>query len=71
MFVRGNIRLDERPAFVNEVGQDILNRALLKKNDLIISLTGTRKKRDYGYVAMVAKESKLLLNQRLAIIRLH
>jgi len=44
---------------------------LLKKDDLIISLTGTRKKRDYGYVAMVTNQKNLLLNQRLAIIRLN
>ncbi len=67
----GNLRLEERQAFVDDIEQSILNRAQLKKNDLVISLTGTRKKRDYGYVAMVTNENKLLLNQRLAIIRLH
>jgi type I restriction enzyme S subunit len=66
----GNLRLEERPTFVDDVDEKVLNRSILKENDLIISLTGTRKKRDYGYVAMVTCQKNLLLNQRLAIIRL-
>ena len=66
----GKLRLEAKPAFVNEVDEEVLKRSLLKKDDLVISLTGTRKKRDYGYVAMVANQKNLLLNQRLATIRL-
>ena len=64
------LRLSEKPAYLNYVDQIVLNKYLLQKNDLIISLTGTRKKRDYGFVAKVNKENNLLLNQRLAAIRL-
>jgi type I restriction enzyme S subunit len=62
----GQIRLNEKPVFVN----DIKNREkyLLKENDVVISLTGTRKKRDYGYTALINSGS-LLLNQRNAYIR--
>jgi len=67
----GIIRLNEKPAFIDELEEQIVKRSLLKKDDLIISLTGTRKKRDYGYVAMVTNQKNLLLNQRLAIIRLN
>jgi type I restriction enzyme S subunit len=67
----GHLRLEEKPAFLSQVDEKILNRSILKKNDLVISLTGTRKKRDYGYVAMVTNQNHLLLNQRLAVIRLN
>ena len=46
---------------------------LLKKDDLIISLTGTTGKEDYGYTVRIPKSNKtLLLNQRIAkIVILH
>jgi type I restriction enzyme S subunit len=41
---------------------------LLKKDDIIITLTGTIGKRDYGYSYQIQNENNLLLNQRLAKI---
>jgi type I restriction enzyme, S subunit len=41
----------------------------LKKGDLVVTLTGTRKKRDYGYIAVVKTLKRLLLNQRIARLR--
>jgi type I restriction enzyme S subunit len=35
----------------------------------LITLTGTRKKRDYGFVSIVGDEKKLLLNQRVARLK--
>ncbi|WPO84370.1 restriction endonuclease subunit S [Chryseobacterium sp. JJR-5R] len=61
------IRLDSNPIFVNELN-DKTRKYLLKDNDIVISLTGTRNKRDYGFSALVKNEN-LLLNQRLAAIR--
>lgn len=39
---------------------------ILKSGDIIITLTGTVGKRDYGYSFLVTSESNLLLNQRVA-----
>ncbi|RWU10568.1 restriction endonuclease subunit S [Pedobacter chitinilyticus] len=61
------IRLDSNPVFINELN-DKTKKYLLKDNDIVISLTGTRNKRDYGFSALVKNEN-LLLNQRLAAIR--
>lgn len=61
------IRLNSNPVFVNELN-DKTRKYLLKDNDIVISLTGTRNKRDYGFSALVKNEN-LLLNQRLAAIR--
>jgi type I restriction enzyme S subunit len=62
----GVIRLHEKPAFMDSaVGRE---KYLLKDGDVVITLTGTRKKRDYGYTAIVSIPN-LLLNQRVAAIR--
>ena len=42
---------------------------MLKCGDLLITLTGTRGKRDYGYVAMLTDQTNFLLNQRVAALR--
>jgi len=65
---QGAMRLNISPVFLDMVEQKIIDKYLLKPGDIVISLTGTRKKRDYGYTTIV-KEDNLLLNQRLARIR--
>lgn len=61
------IRLNSNPVFVNTVDSKIA-KYLLRVNDVVISLTGTRNKRDYGFTAVVKNEN-LLLNQRIAALR--
>ena len=62
-----NIRLDSSPVFVDSISEKT-EKYLLQVDDCVISLTGTRNKRDYGYTALV-KTDNLLLNQRLAALR--
>lgn len=64
----GTIRPDENPVFIDSLDEKILNRAQLLPNDVIITQTGTKKKRDYGYTAIVDSDN-YLLNQRIAAIR--
>lgn len=64
------IRYDESPVYLNEVDDKTLNKALLQKGDVVITLTGTRKKRDYGYAAIIT-DNNLLLNQRIAYLRFY
>ena len=64
----GILRYDENPVFLNDVDENVLTRSLLQVNDVIITQTGTRKKRDYGFTVLIPK-SNLLLNQRIAAIR--
>lgn len=64
----GIIRIKESPVYYDEIPSGTCSKVLLKKKDVVITLTGTRKKRDYGYTAMVTQEN-LLLNQRLAYFR--
>jgi type I restriction enzyme, S subunit len=64
----GILRYDESPVFLDEVNENVLSRSLLQTNDVIITQTGTRKKRDYGFTVLISK-TNLLLNQRIAAIR--
>ncbi|MFM2017536.1 MAG: hypothetical protein RL007_1192 [Bacteroidota bacterium] len=64
----GIIRYSESPVFIDKVEKNVLDRSLLQKGDVIITQTGTRQKRDYGFTAIVSN-SNLLLNQRIAAIR--
>lgn len=64
----GIIRENESPVFIDELDEKALSKALLLANDVIITQTGTKKKRDYGFTVIIEKEN-YLLNQRIASIR--
>ncbi|MBC8550003.1 MAG: restriction endonuclease subunit S [Candidatus Brocadiales bacterium] len=62
--------LSQRPAFMSDVPDDIVVKYQLVDGDILITLTGTRKKRDYGYVVQIKEpNTSLLLNQRIARLR--
>lgn len=52
-----------------ENSEQILSRYLLKDGDCLITLTGSRGKRDYGFVVMIDGQRNYLLNQRVAALR--
>ena len=64
----GVIRENESPVFIDSMDEKALSKALLLPNDVIITQTGTKKKRDYGYTVIIEK-TNYLLNQRIAAIR--
>jgi len=64
----GIIRYNESPVFIDSVDESTIEKALLKVGDMIITQTGSRNKRDYGFTVLIDKEN-LLLNQRIARIR--
>ena len=53
----------------NEADETILDKYLLQRGDCLITLTGSRGKRDYGFVTMIKGQTNYLLNQRVAAIR--
>lgn len=53
----------------NEADESILSKYLLHEGDCLITLTGSRGKRDYGYIAKITDEQNYLLNQRVAALR--
>lgn len=64
----GIIRYSESPVYLDSIDENVLSRALLRLDDVIITQTGTRNKRDYGFTVLIQKPN-LLLNQRIASIR--
>lgn len=64
----GFIRKDVNPVFVTDVDYSVLRRALLLIDDVIITQTGSKNKRDYGFTAKIDADN-YLLNQRIASIR--
>lgn len=62
------LRLSDNAIFIDDIDCGLIKKSLLKDGDLVVTQTGTRHKRDYGFVAMVEKDN-LLLNQRNACIR--
>ncbi|MBZ5201563.1 restriction endonuclease subunit S [Planomicrobium chinense] len=60
--------LDRSPSYL----ESISNRDqeyLLNEGDIIITLTGTVHKTDFGYSHMITNEKNLLVNQRLALVK--
>ena len=65
----GKLNLAERPSYIQSVEPEIVEKYLLQPDDIAISLTGSRGKRDYGFVAPIRQQQNLLLNQRVARLR--
>ena len=62
------LSLDRSPSYwkdLNNAQKDFL----LEKGDVVLTLTGTVGKRDYGYSAVITENNKFLLNQRLVRLR--
>ena len=53
----------------NEADETIFDKYLLQRGDCLITLTGSRGKRDYGFVTIIKDQTNYLLNQRVAAIR--
>ena len=64
----GMLDLNRNPSFINEVQQNAKNY-ILKYGDIVLTLTGTQGKRDYGFSAIISENKNLILNQRCALLR--
>ncbi len=64
----GNIlNLERSPVFYPDTFAEEYRRFILKEGDIIISLTGTTGKEDYGYAVKIPEcDQALLMNQRIA-----
>lgn len=70
--VKNNI-VDEylKPAFIDDEYAKDSQKYLLEKDDVLITMTGTRGKKDYLYTSIVGDKgkNKLFLNQRVGCLR--
>ena len=65
---QNSLSLDRQPIFI---ANDLVKKYedfIVKKDDVLISLTGTLGKRDYGFAIKVETNDQYLLNQRVAKI---
>jgi len=63
---QNTLDLDRSPIFYPDSFADTHKRFVLKEGDLVMSLTGTNGKEDYGFTVRIPKTGKtLLLNQRV------
>ena len=67
----GQLLLDRSPVFIDEdiLNEKIVEKSIIQKGDILITLTGTKYKRDYGYAVLVNITGKMLLNQRILSLR--
>ena len=49
MYVLDNLILNRRLEFIRVVDNDVIQEYSVVKGDILVLLTGTRFKRDYGY----------------------
>ncbi|MDR2570001.1 MAG: restriction endonuclease subunit S [Oscillospiraceae bacterium] len=63
----GVLDLSRAPVFMSEgsINNDILDKFTAKKGDILLTLTGTKYKRDYGYAVLIEDNCGLLVNQRI------
>jgi type I restriction enzyme M protein len=65
-----NLILNKNPVYIPLERINEFDKFILKKGDVIITMTGTQGKRDYGEVAMIKDENWYLLNQRVGKIEI-
>ncbi|MFH4642260.1 restriction endonuclease subunit S [Vibrio alginolyticus] len=63
---QNRLALERQPTFVNDTLYNQLPEFRVTKGDILMSLTGTLGKRDYGFAVKVDLGGRYLLNQRVA-----
>jgi type I restriction enzyme S subunit len=68
---QNSLDLDRKPIFYPDSFAEDHSRFVLKEGDMVMSLTGTSGKEDYGFTVQIPRTEKtLLLNQRVARIEI-
>ena len=65
---KGRLNLNRNSSFISHV-PDAAMKVQLRHEDILLSLTGTFGKRDFGYTVILKKPEGLFLNQRIGLIR--
>ena len=67
------LRLDSNPVFISQGDAENSEGSLILSGEILLTMTGTKNKRDYLYTVLVNKEKmgtkKLYLNQRLVALK--
>lgn len=63
----GVLDLSRNPVYISPelIDSTIVSKYSVNKGDILLTLTGTKYKRDYGYAVLIKESNGLLLNQRI------
>ena len=64
-----SIRLDQKPVFIPASLAESTSSFMCHKNDILLTMTGTRGKRDYFFTVKVSDEKNIYINQRVGCLR--
>ena len=64
---KNGFELSKTPVFINQV-KPKEEKYFIPKGAVVMSLTGTNGKRDYGFPSLMTEDNKYLLNQRLVML---
>lgn len=68
-----NLLLEAKPVFISDDDAIIAENFLIQENDILVSMTGTKRKKDYFYTVRIENKHlinrKLFLNQRVGCFR--
>ena len=65
---KGNLDMTRKPSYWDISAKNEHNY-ILNRGDVVLTLTGTNGKRDYGYSVLINENNSYLLNQRVARLR--
>jgi type I restriction enzyme S subunit len=65
---KSKLQLNRSPSYWDKIDKKQA-KFLLRKKDILLTLTGTVGKKDYGYSIVIPENDKFLLNQRLVYLR--
>ena len=63
------LKLEQKPVYISEQLAQSTQNFTCKDYDILLTMTGTRGKRDYFYTVMVRGETNLYINQRVGCLR--
>lgn len=70
---QNHLLLEAKPAYIPDLIAETTESYLIKKDDLLVTMTGTRRKKDYLFVTRIQvadlAEKKLFINQRVGCFR--
>ena len=66
---KNRLALERKPVYLPKDYSEIYPQYLLRKGDIIISMTGTVNKEDYGYTVQIGSTKPFLMNQRVGKFR--
>ncbi|MDR5586398.1 restriction endonuclease subunit S [Clostridium aquiflavi] len=65
----GVLDLTRNPVYISRnIDSNLISKYSIKSGDILLTLTGTKYKRDYGYAVLIEEDKELLLNQRILSI---